>query len=75
MVNADDFMESLFNGGYVNRYVWKNINKQTTRYNISFICQKCKLNSYHSFKIIVINDKHYIDMSAIKYFCKIHGIN
>lgn len=74
MIEADVVFEKLFKSGYVNRFQWKNINKDTVKYQVSFYCEKCDLNALHCFEIYVIDGKHYIRNTELRIFLSLHGI-
>lgn len=74
-MRADDFFKALFEGGYVPRFVWKNIAIHTTRYSVQFVCGKCAPKAVHTVEIIVKDGVHTIRDSSVIAFCKYHGIN
>lgn len=74
LVSADKIFTAIFEGGYVKPFVWKDINKQTAKYTVSFICDKCKLNAFHIFEVVVREGEHYISAQAVAIFCKKHGV-
>ncbi|MBQ7538615.1 MAG: hypothetical protein IJJ71_12235 [Treponema sp.] len=74
MIEADIIFDRLFASGYVNRFQWKNINKDTTKYQVSFHCEKCRLNALHCFEIYVVDGKHYLRKTELKIFLALHGI-
>lgn len=74
-LKADDVFEWLFRNNYAERFVWKNMNLQTSEYMRSFFCSNCALNSIHSFQIIVKENVHYISRLSVKIFCKLHGLD
>ena len=73
-VVADDLFESLFKGGYVDRFAWKQFNLQTSKYDVHFFCKKCMNTSMHVFQVRVIDGIHYISGQALKIFLRMHGI-
>ena len=74
LVSADKVFDALFAGGYVKPFVWKDINKQTTKYPVAFICDKCNLNAFHIFEVVVRGGEHYISARAVSLFCEKHGV-
>ena len=74
MVDAERIFDALFNGKYVNRFSWRNLNQETTKYQVSFFCERCKLTALHSFEIYVINGRHFIRKTELKIFLDLHGI-
>lgn len=74
MIEADLVFDRLFASGYVNRFQWKNINKDTSKYQVFFYCEKCRLNALHCFEIYVKDNKHYIRATELRIFLSLHGI-
>lgn len=74
-VNADSLFEWLFEQGYCERFVWKNLNLQTSKYTASFFCKNCELTNLHIFEITVRNNVHYVSKLALKIFCMLHGLD
>lgn len=74
MIKADEVFNALFKNGYVHPFQWKNINKDTVKYQVFFDCEKCKLNALHCFEIYVIDGIHYIRETELKIFLNLHGI-
>ena len=74
-VSADSFFEWLFCNGYAKRFVWKDLNRQTSSYNSSFICEKSAPKHTHSFQITVIDGHHLISELSVKIFCAKHRID
>ncbi len=74
MIEADIVFEKLFEKGYVSRFQWKNINKATSKYQVSFYCEKCDLTALHCFEIYVKDGVHYIRRTELQIFLALHGI-
>lgn len=74
MVDAEKVFDALFDGKYVNRFSWRNLNQETTKYQVSFFCERCKLTALHCFEIYVINGRHFIRKTGLKIFLDLHGI-
>lgn len=70
-MDAEAFFEYLFANGYVQRFAWKNINRQTTKYRVSFDCVIAPV-SYHTIEVNVIGGKHTIKNSAAARFFRMH---
>ena len=74
MIEADIVFEKLFQRKYVSRFQWKNINKDTSKYQVAFYCEKCELTALHCFEIYVKDGKHYIRNTELQIFLALHGI-
>ena len=74
LVPAEDFFEALFNNDYVDRFLWKDLNLQTTFYSVNVNCKKCKPLALHTFQVSVIDGIHYVSKISIIIFCKKHNI-
>lgn len=73
-MKAEAVFDALFKGGYVAPFEWRNLNKQTSYYPVSFFCQKCKLNVLHTFQVTVKDGEHLINDNSVRLFAKLHGI-
>lgn len=69
------FLNGYLKNNYAERFVWKDINRQTLYYTRSFFCKNCILNNIHPFQIIVENNIHYISKYSVEIFCKLHNID
>lgn len=73
-MDAEIFFNFLFKNGYTRPFAWKNINKQTEYYEVSFCCEKCKTKAIHRISIEVFDAKHTIRKDAIYSFCEKHNL-
>ncbi|MBR1713503.1 MAG: hypothetical protein IJ717_00965 [Treponema sp.] len=74
MIDAEIVFNALFAGGFVHRFQWRNLNQETEKYQVSFFCEKCKLNALHCFEIYVVNGQHFIRRTELNIFLELHGI-
>lgn len=75
MIDAETVFNALFEGGFVHRFQWRNLNQETTKYQVSFFCERCELNALHCFEIYVVNGQHYIRQTELNIFLELHGIH
>lgn len=70
---ADCVFEKLFSTQTIEKYVWKNINNQTTQYTTAFFLPGTK--TFHSFEISVNNGIHIINGFSLHIFSHLHNID
>lgn len=73
-IGAEFLFEWLFKNGYSEKFVWKNLNRKTSKYTAAFFCKNCRLTNLHIFEITVHDNIHYVSKLSLNIFCKIHGI-
>lgn len=69
-MDEESFFEYLFANGYAARFAWKNINKQTSKYFVSFDCATPP-KSYCTVEVTVKDGRHTIKNSAAARFFRL----
>lgn len=69
---AKTFFDYLFNNGFCTPFVWENGNPQTTRYEVEFLCKRCKLPAIHRISINKSGLLFYVPNKQVSCFLKSH---